>query len=389
MKKTISMLVVFGLALSVVLYLPDNSNTLPGTPTVMYNSVLHSQNSTRVAQAPTVKPSTQVAVVTEDDLTEVETLETSDSEVVTEEDVCGFPDRGGEEANYKAQLITVRKKFRYTKDEMFRVKVYLKNDGNMPWFSPDSDCLGVRVYLGTTKDYSRESRFLDPSIDKADNGAISKTSVRMDKGQMRVDPGEIVSYTFWSESDDDPSVYREYFSPYIEDGGWMEEAEFKIDIYTGVTSDSAAEIRKKLLYAAQSMNVDKMTVSGDRSVEVDLSDQKLWLKIDDYVVREFTVSTGKSATPTPTGNFNLFLKNEVRVGHAPPHYIMPRFQMFTSQGAGLHALPSLGSDGGTFWTEALEHIGQPMSHGCIRMLPEDADFAFQFTEVGDPIYIHY
>ena len=85
----------------------------------------------------------------------------------------------------------------------------------------------------------------------------------------------------------------------------------------------------------------------------------------------------------------IFLKNEVRVGHAAPHYIMPRFQMFTYQGAGLHALPSLSTDGGVFWTEALDHIGQPMSHGCVRMLPDDADFTFDFTEIGDEIEIHY
>ena len=386
MKKTVSMLVVFGLALSAVLYLPDNSNTLPGTPTVMYNSVLHSQNTIRVAQAPSVKPSVKVAAVAEVEVDEADLVEADNA---VEEDVCGFPDRGGEEASYKAQLITVRKKFRYATDEMFRVKVYLKNDGNMPWFSPDSDCLGVRGNIGTTHGYGRESNFLDPSIAKEDNGAISKSSIRMDKGQMRVDPGEIVSYTFWAESDDEPSVYREYFSPYIEDGGWMEEAEFKVDLYTGVTRDSAAELRKKLLYVNQSMNVDDMKINGERSVEVDLSEQRLWLKIDDHIVREFIVSTGAAATPTPTGTFKLFLKNEVRVGHAWPHYVMPRFQMFTSQGAGLHALPSLSTDGGTFWSEALDHIGQPMSHGCVRMLPEDADFAFAFTEVGDPIYIHY
>ena len=431
MKKTLSMLIIFGVALSVVLSLPDNSSGLPSAQQVMYNSVLHANGSDmgtlvitprepiKIAKAITVKKP-KITPVKEDeknvvtDAVEGDTAEevaeptieavTKDAAekeegvakaaaeepaVVAEEDVCGFPDLGDAVGEYKAQLITVRKEFRYEESEEFRVKVYIKNNGNMPWFSPDSKCPGARVYLGTTRDDGRESMFLDPSIEKPDNSAISKTTVRMDVGQMRVDAGEIVSFTFWAKADEDPSVYREFFAPYIEGGDYFRDAEFKIDIYTGVTNESAPELRKKLLYVYRSMEVNDMQIDGNRSVDIDLSEQKLQLKIDDYVVREFPISSGKAGTPTPTGNFRVMLKNEVRIAHESPHYIMPKFQMFTAMGAGLHALPSLGNDGGVFWTEARNHMGRPVSHGCVRMLPEDADFAFEFTAVGDPIYIHW
>ena len=434
MKKTLSMLIIFGVALSVVLSLPVNSSELPSAQQVMYNSVLHANGSdmgglvvtprepikivkaitvkkpkiTPVAvadeaeeAAPEVTPgAAEVAEPTVEPVVEAKDAESAGVEeeddaagaattAVVEEDVCGFPDLGDAVSEYKAQLITVRKEFRYEESEEFRVKVYVKNDGNMPWFSPDSKCPGVRVYLGTTRDDGRESMFLDPSIEKPDNSAISKTTVRMDVGQMRVDAGEIVSFTFWAKADDNASVYREFFAPYIKDGDYFRDAEFKIDIYTGVTNESAPELRKKLLYVYKSMEVNDMQIDGNRSVNIDLSEQKLLLKIDDYVVREFPISSGKAGTPTPTGNFRVMLKNEVRIAHESPHYIMPKFQMFTAMGAGLHALPSLGNDGGVFWTEARNHMGRPVSHGCVRMLPEDADFAFEFTEVGDPIYIHW
>jgi hypothetical protein len=403
MKKTLSLLLVFGVALSVVISMPTDGGV--DSPRVMYNSVLHSEGSPKVAKikvvakAPEINPIEELEAVEEEAIVEEEVKETK-SDPTAEEDICGFPDRGGADLEYTAQLITVRKQFRHDEDELFRVKVFLKNTGNAPWFSPDSKCPGAHVYLGTAREEDHVSYFLNPEIKVSDvpdfpdvdefvNSAVSKTRVRLDEGQMRIEPGEIAAYTFWAYADNEASVYREYFMPVIDNVRWMDEAEFKLDVYTGETNESATELRKKLFYAYNSSKVDDLKIDGVRSVEVDLSEQKLWLKLDDHVIREFVVSTGKSSTPTPVGTFPIFLKNEVRVGHAAPHYIMPRFQMFTYQGAGLHALPSLSTDGGVFWTEALDHIGQPMSHGCVRMLPDDADFTFDFTEIGDEIEIHY
>jgi len=303
----------------------------------------------------------------------------------TETDVCGFTDAADQEPVYSAQVITVRKKFRYMTDENFTVKVYVKNTGNMPWFSPDSKCIGARVYLGTTREVDRASVFYN----KNSTGWTAANRIRLASNQMRVDPGEAALFTFEGKADSEPSVYREFFAPVVEGVGWLTDAEFKVDVYTGTTDESAEELRKKLLYTFKSMRVNDMQVEGKRKVEVDLSDQMAYLKIDDYVVKSFKVSTGKASTPTPRGTFKILLKNEVRIGHESPHYIMPKFQMFTSGGAGLHALPSLGTDGGVFWTEAQNHIGIPVSHGCVRMLPEDADFTFEFTEVGDTIEIHW
>lgn len=410
MKKTVALLSVLAASLAVVFMMPEDPGQGGKVPRVMYSSIVHYDENVgdAVAEEPIVTPvenSVKIAAViekkpkvkaisTKKEVAMSDTKKAKDgakSKVVIEEDICGAPDLAGAEVNYSAQVITVRKKFRYQEGELFRVQAYIKNEGNMPWYSPDSKCIGARVYLGTTRDYDRDSEFYtSPKDVKADsNSWVSPSRIRLDKGQMRVDPGEVASFTFWARADEDPSVYREYFAPVVKDVKWMDEAEFKVDVYSGETDETAQELRKKLLYAYKSMKVDNMKVDGERSVEVDLSDQKLILKIDDYVIREFTVSTGASETPTPKGTFKIFLKNEVRVGHAAPHYIMPRFQMFTAEGAGLHALPSLGNDGGVFWTEALEHIGQPMSHGCVRMLPEDADFAFEFTEVGDEINVHW
>ncbi|MBT3864880.1 L,D-transpeptidase [Candidatus Peregrinibacteria bacterium] len=310
---------------------------------------------------------------------------------IDKEDRCGYDfAEEGFEPDYSAELVTVRKKYRHKLGEEFRVKVYVKNTGNMPWFSPDSKCKGVKVWLKTARDEDRESRYYGGDIDKKDNGWVDESTIRLDTKHLRIDPGEIASFTFWSEAEEEASVYREYFMPYLDLAElWLEDAEFKLDIYSGDNGEDASSLRSKLLYVYESMKVDDMILTGERSVEVDISDQKLYLKVGEHVVREFIISGGKASTPTPLGTYKITEKNEVRIGHSAPHYIMPRFQRFTPQGAGLHALPSLATDGGVFWTEALEHLGQPASHGCVRMAPEDADFAFEFTELGDEINIHW
>lgn len=360
----------------VVLY--DGGTTLPEDEVSTFDedslmaSVLGSKSKTK-------KTSEKIDTKTEEKSTKVEVKEDCSYEAASENLT----------PEYKAQLISIRKKFRYNLGEEFKVKVYVKNAGNTPWFSTKSTCIGAKVSLGTTRDNDRMSHFYAPDIKKDDNGWISANRVALDSNQLRVNPGEIASFTFWARADKDASVYREYFTPVITGVKWLNEAEAKIDVYSGTTSETAFELQKKLIYAYKSMRVGDMQIDGTRTVEVDLSEQKMTLKIDDYILREFTISSGAKATPTPTGSFPIMLKNEVRIGAKYPHYVMPRFQLLTPQGAGLHALPSLSNDNGTFWTEAKSHLGIPVSHGCVRMGPEDADFTFAFTEVGDVVTIHY
>jgi lipoprotein-anchoring transpeptidase ErfK/SrfK len=155
----------------------------------------------------------------------------------------------------------------------------------------------------------------------------------------------------------------------------------------GDTGENMTDLRKKMLYASTSGPVTALNLNGEKKLLVDLSDQKLFIMLDGQVIREFRVSTGGYKTPTPKGDYTIKLKQEVRVSGKAPHYIMPKFMWFREGGYGFHALPSLGSDGGVFWTEAKDHIGRPVSHGCIRLLPEDADFLYEFTDLGTKVTV--
>jgi len=297
---------------------------------------------------------------------------------------CGFDNPDSK--NYEAEVIAVRKQLRVDAGETFRVKVFMKNKGNTPWFSGESNCNGPHMSLGTRRPQDANSQFYFGSLpDVEDTGWESANRVKMD--QLRVDPGQIASFTFYSKASSQPDVLKEYFAPVLEGMQWIDDAEFSFELIVGDNGESAIALRERISYANKSGSVMDIPLDGEKYVIVDLSEQKLDLHLGDYIVKTFPVSSGKPSTPTPYGTTYIKLKQEVRVGGAPPHYIMPKFMWFRAGGYGFHALPSLGSDGGIFWTEALSHIGRPVSHGCVRLLPQDADFMYDFVEIGTRVVV--
>jgi len=335
--------------------------------------------------------SDNVKQVLDEDVEEEEEVE----EVVKEvsrapkraQESCGFdyPDT----QTYKAEVVTVRRKLQVEEGETFRVKVFLKNNGNMPWFSNDSICLGPKMALGTDKIRDRESNFYAATLAGVED-TNWEGSNRIGLDQLRVNPGEIASFTFYSKAPSKTDIRKEYFAPVLKDIQWIEDPEALVEfevVIGDVTSDTPINLRKKLSYKSNSGSALDINLNGEKSLNVDLSEQRLRLKLDDQVIAEFQASTGASATPTPVGETSIKLKQDVRVGGKSPHYIMPKFMWFRDGGYGFHALPSLGGNGDHFWTEARSHIGIPVSHGCVRLLPEDADFAFDFAEVGTKVVV--
>ncbi|MBL4695100.1 L,D-transpeptidase [Candidatus Gracilibacteria bacterium] len=296
---------------------------------------------------------------------------------VVQED-CAF--EVPEDKFYDSTVVAVRKKLQVSEDEAFRVKVFLKNTGNMPWFSGDSSCMGPHMSLGTDKTRDRDALFYDDDL----TGWESENRVGMD--QLRTNPGEIASFTFWGMADNE-GIFKEYFTPVLEGIMWLDEDTFSYKLSVGDHGENTANMRDKFMYAGHSGEVSGLNLLGEKMLLIDRSDQTLTLLLGGKEVRQFRVSTGAPSTPTPLGDTKISLKQQVRVGNSPPHYIMPKFMWFRAGGYGFHALPSLETDNGTFWTEALDHIGIPVSHGCVRLLPQDADFLFEFTELGTTVRV--
>jgi len=121
-----------------------------------------------------------------------------------------------------------------------------------------------------------------------------------------------------------------------------------------------------------------------RYIDIDLSDQNMYLFEDGREEGAFKVSTGLRGMDTPTGEFKVMGRSK-RPWSAKYGLYMPWFIQFTNQGHGIHELPEW--PGG--YKEGTNHLGIPVSHGCVRLGVGPAKKVYDFVETGTPLVIHY
>jgi lipoprotein-anchoring transpeptidase ErfK/SrfK len=117
----------------------------------------------------------------------------------------------------------------------------------------------------------------------------------------------------------------------------------------------------------------------ERWIEVDLSDQKLKAWDGDQLFLETPISTGLPGTPTPTGEFHVWMKiratrmvgGEGRLAYDLPNvpYVMffDNDQVNAALGYGLH---------GTYWHN---DFGRTHSHGCVNLPTPIAKVLYDWT----------
>ncbi len=118
--------------------------------------------------------------------------------------------------------------------------------------------------------------------------------------------------------------------------------------------------------------------TGGRWIDADLSAQRVTAYVGNTPVRSTLASTGLPATPTPTGQYRIYVKYVSTTMSGPGYYLtnVP-YTMYFYRGYGLH---------GTYWHA---NFGQPMSHGCINLPTPEAQWFFNWASVGTLVNIHY
>ena len=131
---------------------------------------------------------------------------------------------------------------------------------------------------------------------------------------------------------------------------------------------------------------DPMDISKsklEQRVEVDLKKQKIYYFVDNYKWKEFKVSTGKKSMPTPKGEYKV--QNKVKKAWSKTYSLwMPNWLGLNKAGIGIHELPIWPSG----YREGENHLGTPVSHGCIRLGIKDAPYLFDRLPVGTNIKIY-
>jgi len=121
-----------------------------------------------------------------------------------------------------------------------------------------------------------------------------------------------------------------------------------------------------------------------RRIEVDLSQQWLFAYEGDLQVYDAPVATGRDGFNTPPGEFAVYdkLRMQTMVGSAGGEtWSVPSIPwiMYVVGGVAIH---------GTYWHNQFG-TGFRLSHGCINVGMDDAEWLYQWASVGVPVQIHY
>ena len=100
-----------------------------------------------------------------------------------------------------------------------------------------------------------------------------------------------------------------------------------------------------------------------------LSRKKLLLYKNDILYKVYNVAIGKGLTPTPKGNYRIIQK-----ALYPGGAFGSRWMRFYN-GYGIHG------------TNADTLIGQPVSHGCVRMHNKDVEQLYDLVPLGTEVKI--
>jgi len=116
---------------------------------------------------------------------------------------------------------------------------------------------------------------------------------------------------------------------------------------------------------------------GERWIDIDISEQRLYAYKGNNVVNSFVISTGTWQYPTVTGQYHIYVKYRYS-DMAGPGYYLPDvpYTMYFYKGYGIH---------GTYWHN---NFGTPMSHGCVNLKTNDAGWVFNWSSVGTLVNVH-
>ncbi len=124
--------------------------------------------------------------------------------------------------------------------------------------------------------------------------------------------------------------------------------------------------------------------TGWNEVVVSLGAQRLWAYEGEHLVLTTFVSTGTAETPevaTPVGQYRVLVKlpMETMTGtvNGEPYEVedVPYVMYFTDEGHALH---------GTYWHN---NFGAPMSHGCVNLPMDVAEWMFRWAPEGTAVTV--
>jgi lipoprotein-anchoring transpeptidase ErfK/SrfK len=130
------------------------------------------------------------------------------------------------------------------------------------------------------------------------------------------------------------------------------------------------------VYEPTQAEAPQAPTSVGKSIVVSTDAQRIYAYENGQLVHSHLVSTGLPDTPTVKGDYSVYVKYEA-TDMSGPGYYLPQvpYTMYFYQGYGIH---------GTYWHN---NFGRPMSHGCVNLPTPEAQWFFNWAEVGTPVRV--
>ncbi|NEE04118.1 L,D-transpeptidase [Phytoactinopolyspora halotolerans] len=129
--------------------------------------------------------------------------------------------------------------------------------------------------------------------------------------------------------------------------------------------------------------------SGEgRRIVYDITRQQVWLVEDgDEVVRTYPVSGSRDDELVPEGTYEVFSTSEDAISwdYESTMRYMVRFHRGENSNIGFHDIPVYDDSGKA--AQTLAELGTPLSDGCVRQAPEDAEALWDFAPVGTEVVV--
>jgi lipoprotein-anchoring transpeptidase ErfK/SrfK len=122
--------------------------------------------------------------------------------------------------------------------------------------------------------------------------------------------------------------------------------------------------------------VERLQQSNQRWLQVDLSSQRLYAWEGNTPVYAVIVSTGKPSTPTVRGVFSIqAMHRTARMQGADYDVPDVPWTMYFYRGYAIH---------GAYWHH---NFGTPVSHGCVNVAVDHAEWFFNWSSLGTPVVV--
>jgi len=103
-------------------------------------------------------------------------------------------------------------------------------------------------------------------------------------------------------------------------------------------------------------------------INIDKTRQKMTVSLDGVPKYDWPVSTGRPGYATPTGTYTATSMNEVWYSKEWDNSPMPHSIFFMKDGHAIHG------------SYEVKNLGRPVSHGCVRIAPENATTLFALVK---------